>query len=100
MSCSALRQLSEMEKSMKKVVEEHRKSLTSAEHRVKDLEARLEREGRDSSETDLLKTRLAQELEEEREQHQKDLSERDLTIEQTRKTYQGGLRIIDEYDMS
>jgi hypothetical protein len=36
-----------------------------------------------------LRQRLAEELEDEREQHQKDLAERDFTIDQTRKKYQG-----------
>ena len=96
LSCSALRQLAETEKSLKKSVEEHKRFLKSAERRVKELEGRLEQEGHDWSKTDLLKTRLAQELEEEREQYQKDLAERDFKIDQTRKTSQGKFRFIDE----
>jgi myosin protein heavy chain len=94
--CLALRQLGETEKSLKKSLEEHKRFLKSAERRVKDLEGRLEQEGRDSSKTDLLKTHLAQELEADREQYQKDLAERDFNIDQTRKTYQGKFRFIDE----
>ncbi len=94
--CSALRQLAETEKSLKKSVEEHKRFLKSAERRIKDLEGRLEQEGRDSSKTDLLKTRLVQELEEEKEQYQKDLAERDFKIDQTRKIYQGKFRFINE----
>ncbi|KAF8737443.1 hypothetical protein AX14_012835 [Amanita brunnescens Koide BX004] len=36
-----------------------------------------------------LRQRLAEELDDERAQHQKDLAERDFTIDQTRKKYQG-----------
>ena len=63
--------------------------LRAAELRLRELEAKLEEEGRETSETTVLRQRLAEELEDEREQHQKDLSERDFTIDQTRKKYQG-----------
>jgi hypothetical protein len=45
----------------------------------------------------LLQKRLAEELEDEREQHQKDLAERDFTIDQTRKKYQGALQLLGWY---
>jgi myosin protein heavy chain len=75
--------------------------LQAAEQRVKELEARLEREGRGSSEQDVLQQRLAEELEDERKQHQNDLAECDFTADQTRKKYQGAASVslsIDIYD--
>ena len=48
----------------------------------------------------VLRQRLAEELEDEREQHQKDLSERDFTIDQTRKKYQGMLSVTLENILS
>jgi myosin heavy chain 9/10/11/14 len=53
------------------------------------MSSRLDDEGRESSTMGLLHKQLAEELEDEREQHQKDLAERDFTIDQTRKKYQG-----------
>jgi len=84
----ALRQVTEIEKS-KKTMDDLKKSLKSADRQVKDLEAQIEQEGQTSSETGLLQRRLIEELEEAIEQHQKDLAERNLMIEQTRTTYQG-----------
>lgn len=81
--------MGELETSLTKAKEDYKKSLKSAERRVKDLEAKLHKEGRESSETGLLTQRLAQDLEDEREQHQRDLAERDYTIDQTRNKYQG-----------
>jgi myosin protein heavy chain len=63
--------------------------LRTAEERLQDMAARLDDEGRETSNMDLLHKRLAEELEDEREQHQKDLAERDFTLDQTRKKYQG-----------
>ena len=37
----------------------------------------------------MLRQHLVEELEDERERHQKDLADRDFTIDQTRKKYQG-----------
>jgi len=65
--------------------------LQNTEQRLQQLEARIDEDGRESSDMDVLNKRLAEELEDEREQHQKDLSERDFTIDQTRKKYQGKL---------
>lgn len=62
--------------------------------RLQELEARLEAEGGESSEMAISRKRLAEELEDEREQYQKDLAERDFTADQTRKKYQGNLNRI------
>lgn len=75
---------------LKETLEKTEKSLQSKRKRIRELEAELEKkEGRKTSETDVIRQRLSEELEDEREQHQKDLSERDFTIDQTRKKYQG-----------
>jgi myosin protein heavy chain len=53
------------------------------------LRAKLDEDGRESADLGTLQKQLAAELEDEREQHQKDLAERDFTVDQTRKKYQG-----------
>lgn len=79
----------DLEKLREQDVNEFKRALQAAEQRVRTLEAEIDKEGRESSELTVLRQRLAEELEDEREQHQKDLSERDFTIDQTRKKYQG-----------
>jgi len=91
----ALRQLGEAERALKKAAEDHKKSLKLTERRIKDLEARIDHEGRASSETGLLQKRITQELEDEREQHRKVVLERDLMVEQARKTHQGMINFLD-----
>ena len=61
----------------------------AAEARIHDLEAKLEEEGRESSDMELLRQRLREEMEDARKQHQQDLAERDFAADQTRKKYQG-----------
>ena len=73
---------------MKIETERKRVELRSKEKAARS-EARVEEDGRDMSELDLLRHRLAEELGDERKQHQKDLAERDFTADQTRKKYQG-----------
>ncbi|KAL1743339.1 nonmuscle myosin heavy chain b [Schizophyllum fasciatum] len=93
------RQLSDLEKAHSALESEHKgvqKRLKSAEHRVAQLEAKLEDEGRDSSDLELLRQRLTEELDDEREQHQKDLAERDFNADQTRKKYQAELSQLSE----
>ena len=63
--------------------------LQLAEKKISDLETKLDEEGRESSDLDMLSRRLSDELEEERKQHLKDLADRDFTTDQTRKKYQG-----------
>jgi myosin heavy chain 9/10/11/14 len=62
--------------------------LKSTEARMHDLEAKLEEEGRESADMELLRQRLREEMEDARKQHQQDLAERDFTADQTRKKYQ------------
>ncbi|KAL1700520.1 nonmuscle myosin heavy chain b [Schizophyllum commune] len=93
------RQLSDLEKAHSALESEHKgvqKRLKSAEHRVAQLEAKLEDEGRESSDLELLRQRLTEELDDEREQHQKDLAERDFNADQTRKKYQAELSQLSE----
>ncbi|KAG6914825.1 hypothetical protein DXG01_015126 [Tephrocybe rancida] len=62
--------------------------LKAAEARLQDMEAKLEEEGQESSDVAVARKRLQDELDDEREQHQKDLAERDFAADQTRKKYQ------------
>lgn len=48
----------------------------------------MEDENREIGDMELFKRRLTEEMEDERDQYQKDLAERDFTIDQTRKKYQ------------
>lgn len=59
------------------------------EKKARDLQAKLDAEGRETSDLDMLRQQLSAELEEERKQHLKDLGDRDFTADQTRKKYQG-----------
>ncbi|CAA7270852.1 unnamed protein product [Cyclocybe aegerita] len=86
------RQLEEMERTCKKNVDDLTKALKNAERQIK----LLKKEGRESSETNILHQRLASNLEDEREQYQKDLEERDFTLDQTRKKYQAELAQLTE----
>jgi chromosome segregation ATPase len=63
--------------------------LDQARQRIADLESRLEDENREITEVELLRRRLTEELEDERDSHQKELAERDFKLEQTRQKYQG-----------
>ena len=90
--CAARRSLADIEKSHAETVGE----LKAAEHRIqateqqiRDLEAKFEDENREIGDMELFKRRGTEEMEDERDQYQKDLAERDFTIDQTRKKYQG-----------
>ena len=73
---------------VKSEVDSFKKNFHSAEKKLRSMESKLEEERREVSELAVIQKRLEEELEDEREQHQKDLSERDFTIDQTRKKYQ------------
>ena len=66
-------------------------SLRSANQRIKELEKKLRDEGNESSDLVELNQRLAEELQDEKTQHQKDLEEHEFASDQTRKKYQGTL---------
>jgi len=86
------RALSDLEKAHgdllaeKTVLEEH---FQDTQRRLRELEVQIEAEDRESSELGIHRHRLVQQLQDERQQHQKDLAERDFTSDQTRKKYQG-----------
>jgi len=63
--------------------------LKAAELTIHDLGARLEEGSREFTDMGVLRQRIAEEMEDERKQFQKDLAERDFTADQTRKKYQG-----------
>ena len=86
------RSLADLEKSQAEAVAERNtveQRLQTADKRIHDLEAKLDEEGRESSDLGVLHQRLSAELEDERAQHLKDLADRDFTADQTRKKYQG-----------
>jgi myosin heavy chain 9/10/11/14 len=87
--------ITDLEKLRDQDVNEFKRALQAANQRIRTLEVEMDKEGRESSEMALLRQRLAEELEDEREQHQKDLEERDFTIDQTRKKYQGMLFMLE-----
>lgn len=62
--------------------------LKTAETRLHELEAKLEEEGRENSDMELLRQRLQEEMEDARKQHEEDLRESDFKADQTRKKYQ------------
>ena len=91
----ARRALADAEKAAAEVAADRQvveQKLQAAEERIKELERRVEEEGRESSDLELLRQRLAEEMEDERKQHQQDLAERDFLADQTRKKYQGALQ--------
>ncbi|KAH8096877.1 nonmuscle myosin heavy chain b [Cristinia sonorae] len=95
----ARRALADSEKAHVDAVAERKATedrLKAAEARVRDLEAKLEEEGRETSDLEVLRQRLAEEMEDERKQHQQDLAERDFTADQTRKKYQTELAQLSE----
>jgi myosin protein heavy chain len=65
--------------------------LQDNEQMLFEVQAQLNEDNRELQDIELLKRRLADEMEDERDQYQKDLSERDFRIEQTRIKYQGEL---------
>ncbi|KAK7689538.1 hypothetical protein QCA50_007330 [Cerrena zonata] len=93
------RTLAELEKAHADLVNERKameERLRVSETRIRDLEARLEEEGRETADLDVLRQRLAEEMEAERKQYQQDLAERDFTADQTRKKYQTELHQLTE----
>ena len=99
---AARRALADAEKAQAEAVADRQgteQRLQGAEQRIQELERRLEEEGRETSDLALLRQRLAEEMDDERKQHQQDIAERDFAADQTRKKYQGMDHIssIDEY---
>ena len=71
-------------------------SLKASEERVRELEARLEEEGSEFANAEILRQRLAESMEDERKQHAQDLADRDFAADQTRKKYQAELAQLSE----
>lgn len=69
--------------------------LAQTRQQIADLESRLEDENREITDVELLRRRLTEELEDERDTHQKELAERDFKLEQTRQKYQGPCLPLD-----
>jgi myosin protein heavy chain len=65
--------------------------LAEIEQRLGQAQSKLDDDSRDFSEFEILRRRLQEEIEDERDQFQKDLAERDFTLDQMRKKYQGEL---------
>ncbi|KAJ3969766.1 class II myosin [Lentinula raphanica] len=70
--------------------------LKAAHQRIKELEKKLQEEGNDSVNLVELNQRLAEELEDVKTQHQKDLEEHEFASNQTRKKYQAELAQLSE----
>lgn len=70
--------------------------LAETELRISELETRLEEESREYTDMELFRRRVKDEMEDERDQYQKDLAERDFTIEQTRQKYHAELLQLSE----
>lgn len=81
----------------KKAIEER---LQITEHKLQELEQQIEEEDRESSELGIHRRRLAQQLQDERLQHQKDLADRDFASDQTRKKYQGNHPFVTVRDVT
>ncbi|KAI6129290.1 P-loop containing nucleoside triphosphate hydrolase protein [Pisolithus croceorrhizus] len=77
----------------KKVIEE---KLRTTERKLRELEHVIEEEERESSELGIHRHRLVHQLQEEREQHKKDVAEREFASDQTRKKYQAELAQLSE----
>jgi myosin protein heavy chain len=80
-----------MEKTMAEVVGERKgieERLRESERHIRELEIRLEQENRSQTEMEIFRRRMTEQMEEERDQNQKDLAERDFATDQTRKKYQ------------
>ena len=63
--------------------------LQAAEKTIQDLEAKLDEEGCESSELDILWQYLSDKLEDECKQQLKDLADHDFITDQTQNKYQG-----------
>ncbi|KIK63916.1 hypothetical protein GYMLUDRAFT_423423 [Collybiopsis luxurians FD-317 M1] len=91
--------LSEIEKIQANTVaklKSNEETLRSAHQRIKELEKKLKDEGDESGDLVELNHRLAEELHDEKAQHQKDLEEHEFASDQTRKKYQAELAQLSE----
>lgn len=70
--------------------------VATLEQQLQELEASIDDHSRGYADAELLNHRLAEEMEAERDQYQKDLSDRDFAIDQTRKKYQSERNAVRE----
>jgi myosin protein heavy chain len=68
--------------------------LRQTEGRLNQVQAKLDEASRQISDFEIERRRMLEEMEDARDQHQKELSERDFTVDQTRKKYQGKLYLF------
>lgn len=88
---SARKALEDLEKTHAKALKERLKAeerAINAENALRDLKTQLEHGDRQSSDLELGRQRLEEELQEERDRHTSDLAERDFAMSQTQITYQ------------
>ncbi|TDL22507.1 nonmuscle myosin heavy chain b [Rickenella mellea] len=96
---AARKALDDLEKTLNKVTTERKAAqerVANLEQKARLLEARLEQEGKESSDVEHFRQRLEEELSEERDRHQSDLAERDFAINQTQLKYQTELAQLSE----
>ncbi|KAK7434178.1 class II myosin [Stygiomarasmius scandens] len=91
---SVRRSLSELEKSHAETTSRLKaadEALKTAQRRVRELEDKLAQEGHESTDLVTLNQRLAEELEDVKKQHEKEMQDVGFANEQTRKQYQAEL---------
>ena len=92
-SHSVRKALDDLEKTHAQAVRERKSAeerASKAEQNFRDVSAKLERGDRQSSDLESVRQHLEEELQEERDRHAADLSERDFAMNQTQITYQSG----------
>ncbi|KAL0576478.1 class II myosin [Marasmius crinis-equi] len=96
---SVRRTVSELEKAQSDAIAKHKsveEKLRAAQARIQQLERKLDDGDHESSDLVILNQRLAEELEDEKKQHEKDMEESAFTSDQTRKKYQAELASLSE----
>ena len=63
--------------------------MSSTQGQLKNLEDQINQLNRERAELRAEQQRITEELQEERDRHQSELSEKDFAVSQTQKTYQG-----------
>ncbi|EJD07825.1 nonmuscle myosin heavy chain b [Fomitiporia mediterranea MF3/22] len=95
----ARKALEDLEKAHAQALKERKAAeerASKAEQNLRDLSAELEHGDRQSSDLELGRQRLEEELQEERDRHAADLSERDFAMSQTQITYQTKLAELSD----
>ncbi|KAG7095147.1 hypothetical protein E1B28_005926 [Marasmius oreades] len=96
---SVRRTVSELEKTQNDSLAKHKLlegKFQTAQTRIQELERKLEDGDHESSDLVIFNQRLAEELEDEKKQHQKDIEASAFTSDQTRKKYQAELASLSE----